>query len=192
MPGGAIYIEEQAQMSLTFKESLTALHGLILGAGFLLAFTGGFAGLWGFRSEWLTNDGARAALRRMMLTTWTMAVLAWATVFIGTYALYPWYRAKPPDHITGLQLQGYPRSVLLANAGTAGWHKFGMEWKEHIAWWAPILATAVAVVVARQRHQLLRNTRLRRALLFLFSVSFFCAAVAAFFGAFINKTAPLR
>lgn len=187
-----VAIEEQPLMSLTFKESLTALHGLILGAAFLLAFTGGFAGLWGFRSDWLTSDGAKAAVRKTMLSTWTMAALAWATVLIGTYALYPWYRAKPPADMTGIQLQGYPRSVLLANVGTAGWHELGMEWKEHIAWLAPILATTVAFVVTRQRRQLLHNTRLRRALLFLFAVSFFCAAVAGFFGAFINKAAPLR
>jgi len=179
-------------MSLTFREIVTALHGLILGAGFLLAFTGGFAALWGYRSEWLTNDGAKAALRKTMLSTWTMAALAWATVLIGTYVLYPWYRAQPPGVISGLQLQGYSRSYLLSNVRTAGWHQFGMEWKEHVAWLAPILATTVAFVATRQRHQLLYNSHLRRVLLFLFTISFFCAAVAGFFGAFINKAAPLR
>ena len=188
----AIEIEEQVLMSLTFKEFVTALHGLILGAGFLLAFTGGFAGLWGYRSEWLTNDGAKAALRKTMLSTWTMAALAWATVLIGTYVLYPSYRAQPPGVMSSLQLQGYSQSYLLSNVRTAGWHQFGMEWKEHVAWLAPILATTVAFVATRQRHLLLYNAHLRRVLLFLFAISFFCAAVAGFFGAFINKAAPLR
>ncbi len=179
-------------MSLTFREFLTALHGLILGAGFLLAFTGGFASLWGLRPEWLTDDGTKAALRRAMVATWTMAALAWATVLIGTYVLYPWYRAQPPEVTSSLQLQQYPRSHLLSSVRTAGWHRFGMEWKEHVAWFAPILATTVAFVVTRQRRELLHNPHLRRALLFLFTVSFFCAAIAGFFGAFINKAAPIR
>ena len=68
----------------------------------------------------------------------------------------------------------------------------GMEWKEHIAWFTPILATAVAFVVTRYGGRLVQEARLRRALLILFSVAFFCAAVAGAFGALINKAAPTR
>jgi hypothetical protein len=179
-------------MSLTARELVTALHGLILGAGFLLAFAGGLAGLWGLRPEWLTADGNKASLRRMMIGTWTMAALAWATVVIGTYVVYPWYRAQPPPNAAGLNLSGYPRSSLLSSARTAGWHQFGMEWKEHVAWFAPILATAVAFAVTRQRRDLLHDARLRRMLLILLTTSFFCAAIAGLFGAFINKAAPIH
>ena len=71
------------------------------------------------------------------------------------------------------------------------WHKFGMEWKEHVAWLAPILATAVAFIVLRYGVQLANEPRLRRVLLVLFSLAFLCAAVAGLFGAFITKTAPI-
>ena len=43
-------------MELTSKEFWTALHGMVLGAGFLLAFSGGLAGLWGLRADWLMAD----------------------------------------------------------------------------------------------------------------------------------------
>jgi hypothetical protein len=47
--------------------------------------------------------------------------------------------APPP---TNADLRFFPRSYLPAEP-QAGWHTFGMEWKEHVAWLAPILATAV-------------------------------------------------
>ena len=179
-------------MNLTDKEFWTALHGMILGAGFLLAFAGGLSGCRSLRPEWVTADGNRAALRRLMIGTWSMAALAWATVLIGTYLIYPWYRVSPLPNPTGLPLAAFPRSYLLASPRTAGWHQFGMEWKEHIAWFAPVLSTAVAYALTRQRRELLHDAPLRRVLQFLFTLSFLCAAVAGFFGAFINKAAPIR
>ena len=53
-------------------------------------------------------------------------------------------RAAPPDGTTGDALRAFPRYFLLANEGLKEWHAFGMEWKEHVAWFAPLLATAVA------------------------------------------------
>src|SRR6185437_3660163 len=101
----------------------------------------------------------------------------------------PWYRAKPQP---GSVLSDFPKFLLLSRKQTIEWHEFGMEWKEHIAWFCPILATAVAFVVTRYGRQLAYDVKLRRALLILFSVSFFCAAVAGLFGALINKAAPTR
>jgi hypothetical protein len=40
-----------------------------------------------------------------------------------------------------LRLAGEP------DPSTADWHTFGMEWKEHVAWIAPILATVAAGLV---------------------------------------------
>lgn len=179
-------------MTLTDREFWTGLHGMIFGAGFLLAFAGGVVGLSSLRPEWITADGNKASMRRVMIVTWAMAVLAWAAVLLGTYLIYPWYRAQPPSGVSGLSLQVYPRSYLLSGAGTSGWHQFGMEWKEHVAWFAPILATAVAYAVTHQRASLYRDARLRRMLLVLFSISFFCAAIAGLFGALINKAAAVR
>jgi hypothetical protein len=82
---------------------------------------------------------------------WVMAIVAWLTVITGTYIVYPWYRVKP---LAGAELTQCPRSDLLANPDLAAWHTFGMEWKEHVAWLSPILATAVTYVVVRYGSKL--------------------------------------
>lgn len=176
-------------MSLTVREIWGVIHGMGLGALFLLAFAGGLAGLWSLRPELVTAEGVKERLARLRVGTWLMAVVAWLTVLTGTYVVYPWYRARPPE---GADLTLYPRSLLLSDPSTAGWHKFGMEWKEHVAWIAPILATAVAYVVTRYGDQLVHHSRLRRLLMWLFTASFAAAAVAGLFGAFITKVAPVR
>jgi len=179
-------------MELTSREIWTAVHGMVLGAGFLLAFSGGLAGLWGLRCNWVTGEGAKKLHRQLAVGSWGMAILAWLAVLLGTYVIYPWYRAKAPPGAGGDLLAGFPKYLLLSRPQTKEWHEFGMEWKEHIAWFCPILATAVAFVVARYGRLVAGDTTLRRALLILFSVSFFCAAVAGAFGALINKAAPTR
>lgn len=170
-------------MSVTTRELWTVLHGLIFGSLFLLAFAGGIAGLYSLRPDWVTIAGIRERLRRLLAGTWVMAAVAWITVLSGTYVVYPWYRARVPDS---------PRSLLLANPATAKWHTFGMEWKEHVGWFAPILATAVAFLVAYYGTQLAEDSRLRRAAIWLFTLAFVAAAIAGLFGAFLNKVAPVR
>jgi hypothetical protein len=110
----------------------------------------------------------------------------------GTYVVYPWYRLKPLAGVGGTALSAYPKYALLASSGTAQWHVFGMEWKEHIGWLVPILATAAAVIVWRYRARLIDRPRLRRAVLMLLGTSFFCAVIAGLLGALINKAAPIR
>jgi MFS superfamily sulfate permease-like transporter len=179
-------------MHVTFKEIWSALHGMLFGAGFLLVFSGGVGALRGLRGDWLTEDGAKHRLSQLALGSWCMTALAWVAVLVGTYVVYPWYRAKPPGHASAVTLADYPKYLLISKPQTADWHEFGMEWKEHIAWLVPILATAVAFVVSRHGPKLLRQDKLRQALLILFTISFFCAAVAGIFGALINKAAPTR
>jgi hypothetical protein len=177
-------------MSLTDREFWTVVHGMGLGAIFLLAFAGGLAGLYSLRPEFLTVGGIRERLPRLEWGTALMAVVAWLTVIIGTYIVYPWYRAAPTPGITGDALKAFPRSFLLASERTAVWHTFGMEWKEHVAWIAPVLATSVAIVVFYYGAQLVREPKIRQALIVLFTIAFAAAAVAGIFGAFINKVAP--
>jgi hypothetical protein len=117
-----------------------------------------------------------------------MALVAWLTVFTGTYIVYPWYRAPAPE---GADLSQYPRSFLLATESLSGWHTFGMEWKEHIAWFAPILATVVAYLVWRYGEELPHNDKLRRILITLFVLAFALAGIAGLFGALITKAAPV-
>jgi len=175
-------------MALTFREFWTALHGMVLGALFLLSFAGGLAGLYSLRPEWVTVAGMNERLRRLDIGTWVMAVVSWLTVITGTYIVYPWYRAAPPE---GADLLDYPRYFLLDNPNLAAWHTFGMEWKEHVAWFSPILATAVAFVVWRYGDKIAQNPKLRNALLILFVLAFAAAGIAGLFGAFITKAAPI-
>ncbi len=170
-------------MSISPRELWTVLHGLTFGSLFLLAFGGGLAGLYSLRPDWVTVAGVEERIRRLLTGTWVMAVVAWITVVSGTYIVYPWYRASNPQS---------PRSLLLANEATKAWHTFGMEWKEHVGWFAPILATAVAYVVAVYGPQIAQDSRLRRAAIWLFILAFASAAVAGVFGAFLNKVAPVR
>ena len=176
-------------MELTGREIWAVIHGMMLGALFLLAYAGGMAELINLGSQWNTAAGIEKRVRRLIIGTWVMAVTAWLTVISGTWVVYIWYRAKAP---AGADLTMYPRNFLLSKPNTAEWHKFGMEWKEHVAWIAPILATAVAYMVTKYGAKLAKDEEVRKAVIVLFSVAFFAAAIAGLFGAFINKAAPIH
>ncbi len=68
-------------MELTNREWWGTIHGMILGALFLLAFAGGLSGLYSLRPGLLTADGIVERTRRLKIGTASMAVLAWLTVF---------------------------------------------------------------------------------------------------------------
>jgi hypothetical protein len=169
-------------MSFTAREWWTLIHGMGFGALFLLAFAGGLAGLYSLRPALLTPEGIAERTRRLRIGVIGMAVAAWGTVITGTWIVYPWYREDIPES---------PRSTLLANPDTAEWHQFGMEWKEHVAWISPILATVVAFIVVYYGIHLIRHDRVRKTAMLLFVLSFLFAAIAGAFGAFITKVAPV-
>jgi hypothetical protein len=170
-------------VELTGREFWTLIHGLVIGTLFLLAFTGGLAGLWSLRPELVTAAGISDRVRRLRLGTSLMALLAWATVITGTWIVYPWYREDEPDS---------PRSRLLADPDKEDWHKFGMEWKEHVAWISPMLATAAAFIVLYYGASLVRNRTARIIVLVLFVSAFATAAVAGLLGALITKSEPVH
>lgn len=176
-------------MDITFRDAWTLLHGMIFGAIYLLAFAGGLAEMYALRPEWLTVEGFRNRVRRMKVGLWVMALAAWATVISGTFIVYPWYRAKPSE---GADLLFYPRSLLLASPDTAAWHTFGMEWKEHVGWLAPIAATMVAFAVSYYGPVLAKRIEERRYIAIFFLIAFGTAAIAGLFGALITKAAPIR
>ena len=168
-------------MNLTDREWWAVVHGMFLGALFLLAYAGGLAELWGLREGQLTAEGVTRRTRRIEIGTWTMAAAAWLTVMTGSFIVYPWYRADP----------GGAKFDLLADPSTANWHNFAMEWKEHIAWIAPMLATAVAFSVTYYGTSLIKHQGVRKALMVFFTAAFLIAAVAGALGAFITKAAPV-
>ena len=175
-------------LSLTNREFWGVVHGVVLGGAFLLAFAGGLASLYSLRPEWVTVEGLRERVRRLDMGVTLMAIVAWLTVFSGTYIVYPWYRAAAPD---GADLRMYPRSFLIASESLAAWHTFGMEWKEHVAWFAPILATAVAFIVWRYGDHLIEDSYLRKIVTALFILAFLTAGIAGLMGALITKAAPI-
>ena len=176
-------------MEFTNREFWTLIHGMGFGALFLLAFGGGLAGLYSLRPELLTDTGLRERMTRLVAGTWLMAIAAWGTVITGTFIVYPWYRAAAPK---GADLAAFPRSFLLAIPNLAEWHNFGMEWKEHVAWLAPILATVVAFVVLRYGKRLAEMPFLRKTLMVTFVLAFGAAAIAGLMGALITKAAPIQ
>jgi hypothetical protein len=182
-------------MSLTDRELWTLVHGMGFGALYLLAFAGGLAGIYSLRPELITAEGISERVRRLRWGTVLMAVLVWLTVIVGTYIVYPGYRAKPPEGVdTTVQseeLTQYPRYWLLANEETASYHELGMEWKEHVAWISPLLATIVAYAVIRYGDQLARNKKARYMVAVLYILSFAIAGIAGALGALITKAAPL-
>lgn len=182
-------------MEVTDREFWALVHGMVLGAIFLLAFGGGLAGLWSLRGKLVTEAGVAERMPRLLAGTTVMAIVAWLTVFVGTWIVYPWYRAVPPETVdTAVRnpaLADFPKFWLLAQENTAGWHEFGMEWKEHVAFLAPILATVVAFTVIYYGRELIRHGEMRRAVLIFFTLAFAAAAVAGLFGALITKAAPV-
>lgn len=178
----AAYPESGGEMSLTDREFWTLVHGMIFGALFLLGFAGGLEGLYSLRPQLLRPEGVRDRARRLKVGVVAMAIAAWGTVLTGTWIVYPWYREDIPDS---------PRSMLLADPDTEEWHHFGMEWKEHVAWISPILATVVAFIVVYYGASLIRHDRVRRTTILLFVLAFLFAAIAGLFGALITKAAPL-
>jgi len=113
-----------------------------------------------------------------------MAAILWATVATGTWIVYPWYREDVDDS---------PRSLLLGDKGTEDWHTFAFEWKEHVAWIAPMLATVTAFIVLYYRGELMRaqNSTARKIAIGCFIGSFVIVVIAGLLGALVTKKAPV-
>ncbi len=176
-------------MQLTAREIVATSHGIVLGGLFLLFYTGGLVGFWNLREENLKDKGVARSVALLRIWTLLQAVLAWSTALLGTFVVYPWYRAKP---LPGADLVRYPQALLMANPSVSFWHGFGMEWKEHVAWFGPILATVVAYLVMVLGPDLARQNEVRRCCVVLSSLAFATAAIAGLLGAEITKVAPIR
>jgi hypothetical protein len=177
-------------MEISTHDLWTALHGMGFGALFMLAFSGALAELYRISASGapVQPSSREQALLKVYLVA--MVVLAWFTVFSGAYIVYPWYRAVPPAGVT--DLTDYPRRLLLASGKTSEWHNVGMEWKEHVAWLAPIAMTMVAYVTLKYGAAITKPRHMRTAVLGFAVAAFAATGVAGGFGAFLNKYAPVR
>jgi hypothetical protein len=176
-------------MEITVRGLWTLIHGMGFGALYLLACSGALVELYRFTTSSPSEltPGQERFLKAYLVT---MVVLAWAAVLTGAYVIYPWYRASPPPGITGLSM--FPQHLLMSSSTTIGWHSLGMEWKEHVAWLAPISITMVAFVFMRYGRDLKNHRQLRAAVLCFAVASFVAAGIAAFCGAMIDKYAPVQ
>lgn len=177
-------------MEITTRSLWTLIHGMGFGALYLLAGSGAMVEL--YRSYSPAPNDKLAARDNLFLRMYlaAMAVLAWLAVLTGAYIVYPWYRAVPPAGTANLA--AFPQRLLLSNPDTIGWHALGMEWKEHVAWLAPICITMAASVVFQYGRNLKELPRLRNTVLCFVWISLAAAGVAGFFGAMINKNAPVE
>jgi hypothetical protein len=177
-------------MDITARSLWTMIHGMGFGGLYLLACSGAIVELW---RRYSSDDAATVNARdeRFLRVYFVaMSVLAWLAVLSGAYIIYPWYRAAAPAGTANLA--GFPQRLLLSSRSTAGWHSIGMEWKEHVAWLAPISITMAAAVFFKYGRALKGHASMRNAVLCFVAVSFLAASIAGFFGAMLNKHAPVR
>jgi hypothetical protein len=171
-------------MEITQRELVTILHGILFGGFFLMALSGAIVLLFDAR---VPSPASPPRWQSAYLVA--LVALGWAAVLSGAYLVYPWYRAIAP---VGADLALYPQRLLIAHPNTAGWHTLGMEWKEHIAWIAPMAATLVAFVLLRHRAAWNAHRQVRAAVLGFAAAAFCAALIAGGWGAMINKAAPVR
>ena len=177
-------------MEITTRDLWTIFHGLGLGALFMLAFSGAVAELYRLSAPGVPAQLGAQERNLLNFHLVAMVVLAWLAVLTGAYIVYPWYRAVPPTGVT--DLAGYPRSLLLSSGRTSEWHRIGMEWKEHVAWVAPIAITMVAYVTMKYQRAVVRLQQMRLAVLTFTAAAFIATGIAGAFGALLNKYAPVR
>lgn len=177
-------------MEFTSHSLWTLIHGMGFGGLYLLACSGALFELHRHYSKPLGPE--TMVEDEKFLTTYltVMAALAWLTVLTGAYIIYPWYRATPPAGVANLA--AFPQRLLMSSSSTAAWHSIGMEWKEHVAWLVPISITMAAVVFHQYRRSLRNQSELRTAVLSFVWISLIAAGIAGFFGAEINKNAPVQ
>lgn len=165
------------------------IHGMGFGALYLMACSGALVELYRRYGSPLGPEIKEADERFMRIYLTSMAVLAWLAVLSGAYIIYPWYRAVPPPGTA--DLAAFPQRLLMSSPSTYSWHSIGMEWKEHVAWLVPISITMAAAVFSQYRRSLRIHPELRAAVLGFVCISLFAAGIAGFFGAMLNKNAPV-
>jgi hypothetical protein len=175
-------------MELTSRSLWTIVHGMGFGALYLLACSGLLVEL---HRRFVARTGSVTTSDTPFLKWYLVAMsfFAWLAVLTGTYIVYPWYRATPP--IGTKDLTGFPQKLLMSQPSTIGWHSMGMEWKEHVAWLVPIAITMAAGIVIRYGRDLRHHPRLRSSVIVVVLFSFVSAGLAGFWGAMINKYAPV-
>lgn len=177
-------------MDTTTRALLTLIHGMGFGGLYLLACSGAIVEIWRRYSPAAQVPVAARDETFLRIYLTVMTLLAWAAVLTGAYIVYPWYRANPP--LGTVNLVDYPQRLLMSSPSTIAWHSIGMEWKEYVAWLAPISITMATAVFARYGRRIRNYPQLRNAVLCFVVVSLLAAGIAGFFGAEIDDHAPVK
>jgi hypothetical protein len=177
-------------MLFTERSIWTMVHGIGLGGAALMGLAAALFYLYAARTSQgrhLASPNASSAFAALMLLT---AVMLWLTVLVGTYVIFPPYRATPPAGT--IDLSQFPRSLIQASPDTVWLHAFAMEMKEHAPWIASMLATAVAFVAVRYRSMVITDASLRNMAMSLLAICFALVSFVSLLGVFVNKVAPLQ
>ncbi len=177
-------------MEITTRSLWTLIHGMGFGALYLLACSGALVELYRFTTSSAPSESTGSHERFLRAYLITMVALAWLVVLTGAYVIYPWYRAAAPAGTIDLSM--FPQRLLMSSPNTIEWHSLAMEWKEHVAWFAPISITMVAFVSIKYGRDLRNHRQLRMAVLCFTLASFVAAGIAGLSGAMINKQAPIH
>lgn len=184
-------IDDSEPLVLFSGDSIwTMVHGIGFGGAALLSLSAALFAMYLLRSGRVVTSGADDPSRPIAQLTTFSAMMLWLTSLVGTYIVFPPYRATPPEGT--VDLTDYPRSLILADPETAWLHAFAMETKEHLPFVAAMLATAVAFVAWRYRSKLLRDRELRGMAVLLLAICFAGVAYVSLLGVLINKVAPVQ
>lgn len=177
-------------MEITTHAFWTMVHGMGFGGLYLLACSGALVEIWRRYSPTAKAPVTAGDETFFRVYLAVMALVAWMAVLTGAYIVYPWYRASPPPGT--VNLAEYPQRLLMSSPSTVAWHSIGMEWKEHVAWLAPISITMAYAVFRRYGRGIGNHPQMRNTILCFVLISLLAAGVAGFFGAEIDDHAPVR
>lgn len=151
------------------------------------------ASLFAMRTLAFSSGDGFGSDRQARELGWLLVALAvglWLAVIVGTYIVFPPYRATPPEGLT--DLSQYPRALIRATPGFGWLHSYAMETKEHVPWIAGMLATAAAFIGVRYKTAVLRDVQLRNMVMALLAICFVLVSYVSLLGVFVNKAAPLE
>ena len=177
-------------MEISTRSFWELVHGMGFGGLYLLACSAAIVELARHYSQRVESPISSGDVLFLRLWLIGMAVIAWITVLTGAYVIYPWYRVVPPAGASALH--AFPQALLKSSAATIEWHSLGMEWKEHVAWFAPISISMAAGMAVQYGARLKANAQLRAAVLVFVVVSLVSAGIAGVFGAMIDEKAPVE
>lgn len=176
-------------MGMTGRDIWTIIHGMGFGMVLFLLFPVVLGVYWMLGRSGDVLPDREKYLRLLLVGLVVMTILAWLTDISGTFFSYAWFRAQPSG---SADLAKFPQAYLLAHPQLAAWEDYGMEWKEHLAWFVPILLTAAVYLIFSYRDRVFSEKILFRAVFLVLAGSFLATALAALLGALVSRIAPVR